>query len=426
MRISDFIATPIALADPPLLNAAGLHAPYALRIVIQMASECGIVGVSEIPGNKDVLLTLDKLKGQLIGRSVFDLNNLFAELKGLLGDTDLRGETSWDQRRFVHIFSAIEVASLDMMGKKLDCRVADLMGGPVREKVPYCGYLFFKYEGAGGKLDFNVDPNASGWMRNRQAEALHPQQIVDQANAMIDAFGFKSLKLKAGILDPEVEVDSIFALRDALGEDIPLRIDPNAVWSYETALHYGRKMQGCIEYYEDPVRGQDMMGKLRQKLDIPFATNMCTTSFGELPESIRLHSEDIILSDHHFWGGLRASVELARICDVFGRGFSMHSNSHAGISLAAMTQLGAVIKNLNYALDTHYPWQVDDILAGGKLSIIDGCVQLPDTPGLGVEIDPEALDQAHKNYKECGLEYRDDERAMQRKQPGWKFKAVRY
>src|ERR1044072_474572 len=111
-------------------------------------------------------------------------------------------------------------------------------------------------------------------------------------------------------------------------------------------------MDGIIEYLEDPARGQENMAKVRQALNIPLATNMCTTSFEDLPGSIALGSEDIILSDHHFWGGLRTSVELARICETFGRGLSMHSNSHLGISLAAMVHLGAAIPRLDYALDT--------------------------------------------------------------------------
>ena len=175
--------------------------------------------------------------------------------------------------------------------------------------------------------------------------------IVAQARSMIDAFGFGSLKLKAGILEPDVEVTAALALREAFGPKLPIRVDPNAMWSFETALAQGRRLRGAIEYLEDPVRGQKEMARFRRELDVPLATNMCTTSFDDLPSSIALGSEDIILADHHFWGGLRASMELARLCTVFGRGLSMHSNSHAGISLVAMTLLGAALPALVSALD---------------------------------------------------------------------------
>jgi glucarate dehydratase len=168
------------------------------------------------------------------------------------------------------------------------------------------------------------------------------------------------------------------------------------------------------------------MAAVRRGCSIPLATNMCTTSFDDLPGSLRHHSEDIILTDHHYWGGLHASMELASICRVFGRGVSMHSNNHAGISLAAMTHLGAAMPNLSYALDTHYPWQRDEIIVGGRVKIEDGCVAVPREPGLGVQLDRAALAKAHEAYLRCGLKERNDEIEMQKKVPGWKFAATRW
>lgn len=427
MKIEALRVTPIALGDPPLLNAAGLHAPYALRIVLELVVESGLVGISEIPGDVAVLEAFAKLAPKLRGIGVLDQARQRACIVETLGQVpDERGNRPWDARKLVHVESALEVACLDLVGKRLDCRVADLLGGPVRERVPYSAYLFFKHDGAGGPHGFGHEPEATGWWAARERPALDADQIVEQARAMIEAYGFGSLKLKAGILDPEVEVGALLALREAFGKDVPLRIDPNATWRYETALHQGRRMLGVLEYYEDPVRGQEPMARLRRELAIPLATNMCTTSFADLPSSVALGSEDIILADHHFWGGLRASVELARLCKTFGRALSMHSNSHAGISLAAMTQLGAVLPELPYALDTHYPWQRDEIVAGGKLPIRDGAVTLPDRPGLGVELDPAAVARAHARYVECGLLRRDDEIEMQKVEPGWRFVPVRY
>jgi len=428
MRIDDLRITPIALGDPPLLNASGLHAPYALRIVLEIETDAGITGLSESPGDLDVLDAFIRVQPALRGASVHDLSAIRQLLIRKFGESEqeARGDGSWDRRCVVHVLSALEVACLDAVGKRLDCRVADLLGGVVRERVPFAGYLFFKYEGAGGPLGFESDPVATGWAAARQVEALDVDGIVAQAQAMIDAYGFRSLKIKAGVFEPEIETAAALALRDTFGAAIPIRIDPNAVWSFETALRQGERLRGAIEYYEDPVRGQAEMARLRRALDIPLATNMCTTSFAELPTSFSLGSEDILLADHHFWGGLRASMELARICETFGRGLSMHSNSHAGISLAAMTHLGAALPTLRYAFDTHYPWQEDEILVGGKLRIENGSVQLPDGPGLGVELDRAALARAHARYLACGLVRRDDEAEMQKKQPGWRFQKTRY
>ncbi|MDH3651722.1 MAG: glucarate dehydratase, partial [Saprospiraceae bacterium] len=210
------------------------------------------------------------------------------------------------------------------------------------------------------------------------------------------------------------------------GNDIPLRFDPNANWSLDTGIKYGREMESILEYLEDPVRGQENMAELRRRVSTPLATNMCTTSFDELHGSFSLESEDIILSDHHFWGGLRASMELAKICQHFGRKLSMHSNSHLGISLAAMTHLGAVLPEIPYALDTHYPWQSEEIIMGGRISFEEGFVAVPSGPGLGVELDREALESLHQNYLQCGIKRRDDEGEMQKINPEWKFLATRW
>ena len=422
MRISEMHVTPIAMADPPLRNAGGLHAPYALRTIVELVTDDGISGLGEIHGGERMTRDLMDARNVVVGRDPFELNALSIALGERFGG----GETGWDSRRAARVFSPIEVACLDLIGKATGRPVVDLLGGKVRERVPYSAYLFFKHAGAGGPLGFDSDPGASGWGAARQAPALDPAGVVTQAQAMCAAYGFKSIKLKAGTLEPEVEVDTIFALREAFGPHTPLRIDPNAVWSVETAIRLAQRMEGVLEYYEDPVRGQEQMAAVARAVTMPLATNMCTTSFDDLPGSIRLQSEQIILMDHHVWGGMRASMDLARICKTWGRGLSMHSNSHLGITLAAMTHLSAAVPNLTYACDTHYPWQSEEVIAGGRFQFEDGSLPVSDEPGLGVELDRAALAALHENYKACGLTRRDDEAEMQKVEPGWRFQATRW
>ena len=427
-KIREMIITPIAIVDPPLLNAAGLHAPYALRTIVEIITYDNISGISEIPGNIHIDAALASARELLIGKDPFQLNGI-RHMLTMAFDRETaaqRGDAPWDQRKLVHIFSAIEVACMDIIGKVTGLPVVDLLGGRMRERVPFAAYLFYKYRGAGGELEFGIDPDASGWPAARQAKALDPAGIVDQARAMCKEFGFQSIKLKGGVFEPRAEVDAMFALRDAFGPGMPLRIDPNALWKVGTAIQFGREMEGLLEYLEDPTRGQANMAEVRKAVKIPLATNMCTTSFDDIPGSVALGSEDIILSDHHFWGGLRASMELTRICETFGRGLSMHSNSHLGISLAAMVHLGAALPQLPYALDTHYPWQSDEVIVGGRFKFEDGSVAVPREPGLGVELDRQALARLHQNYLSCGLTRRDDEVEMQKVVPDWKFQAVRW
>lgn len=427
MKISEMHITPIAITDPPLLNAAGLHAPYALRIIVELVTNNGIYGLGEIPGSESTRAALEDARDLVIGQDPFQMNAIEQALQAHFGEeNEDRGESPWDKRRMVHVFSAIEVACFDLIGKATGRPVVDLLGGRARDRTPFSAYLFYKYAGAGGSLGFSTDPAATGWAAARQAAALDPAGLVAQAQAMCDTFGFKSIKLKGGAMPPAEEVAAIIALREAFGPGTPLRLDPNAIWSVETAIEWGRKMEGILEYYEDPVRGQEAMAEVAQAVAIPMATNMCTTSFEDIPGSVALGSEHIILSDHHFWGGLRSSLQLSCICKTFDRGVSMHSNSHVGISLMAMAHLAAATPNLTYACDTHYPWQSEEVIVGGRIQFDEGAVVIGNEPGLGVELDREALARLHAAYNRCGLTARDDEVEMQKVNPDWKFEALRW
>lgn len=426
MYIADLRVTPIAFGDPPLHAASGLHAPYALRTIVEVVSNTGIVGISETHGGVDVQRDLEAARDLVIGRDPFRLAALEQALGGGGWSGDVQQAASglrWPPRTY----GAIEVACLDLIGKALGVPVYDLLGGRVRDRVDFSAYLFYKQAGAGGRFGFERDPDAApGWPTALQDAALDAESLVAQAKAMVEAFGFRSLKLKAGVLEPDEEVRTIRLLREAFGPDVPLRIDPNAAWSVETSLRCAKELRGLLEYYEDPTEGKQGMAEVAKQCGIPLATNMCCVSFADLPETIRLNSVQIILGDHHYWGGLRASVELARICRTWGIGLSMHSNSHLGISLAAMTHLAAAVPNLTYACDTHYPWQTEEVIVGGKLQFKDGALEVPHGPGLGVELDYEALARLHQQYLDCGLTKRDDEVEMQKIQPGWKYRRPRW
>jgi glucarate dehydratase len=237
---------------------------------------------------------------------------------------------------------------------------------------------------------------------------------------MIDAHGFGSIKLKAGVLEPALEVDCIKALRRAF-PGRPLRIDPNANWSLATAVRMAESLDGDLEYYEDPTPGLEDMAELHRRTGLPLATNMVVTDFDEFRRSVSLNSVQIVLADHHYWGGLRETQALARMCEVFGLGVSMHSNSHLGISLMAMSHAAAAVPNLTYACDTHYPWQIDEdeVILGGKLPIVDGCVRIGKGPGLGVEVDPRRLAQLHQQFLDIEIRSRDDARQMRKYRPDW-------
>jgi glucarate dehydratase len=414
MKITAVRVTPIAIKDPALLNAAGVHEPFGLRSIIEVVGANGMVGLGETYGDAPVLGLLTRAAPSLVGLSAFDVNGMLARLKALApqvstGHVEMElAPGSLASNLVTSAFSAFEVAFMDLQARTLGIPLVELLGGAVRDKVSYSAYLFYKW-------DASVDPE---YAPDPYGEAVNAEQIVQQARQMIGQYGFESIKLKAGVFDPMEEADAILALKAAFPNQ-PLRIDPNSNWSMATSLKVADKLRGSLEYYEDPTPTLEGMAALHKATGMPLASNMVVTNWAELKRSIELNSVQILLSDHHFWGGLRATQALAQTCQTFGLGLSMHSNSHLGISLMAMTHLAASVQHLSYACDTHYPWQSDEVLVGGKVPIVGGCVHLTNKPGLGVELDQDKLAELHEAFKVCRIRTRNDVAQMQRYRPEW-------
>jgi glucarate dehydratase len=419
--------TPIAFRDPPLLNAAGIHEPWALRSIIEIETGSGLVGINESYGDLPMLEALARAAPALTGLSPWALNEMETRVAALvtpaaqttsefLGQQVSLAPGTHVSKTVAKVISAFEVAMLDLQGQLANAPVVDLLGGAARPAVPFSAYLFFKYA---GHIERPYAPDPWG-------EALTPEQLVGQARRMIGEYGFQSIKLKAGALPPTQEADGILALARAF-PGAPLRIDPNGNWSVATSLSIVDRLRGVLEYYEDPAPGLDGMAAVAKDCDVPLATNMVVTDFNEFRRNVELGCQvKVVLSDHHYWGGLRATQRLSTMCQTFGLGLSMHSNSHLGISLVAMTHLAASVPHLSYACDTHYPWQDDEVVTGGRLRFEAGALKVPTTPGLGVTIDPTALARLHDNYLRCGIRHRDDLAQMRKYDPSFTGQQPRF
>jgi glucarate dehydratase len=407
IRITGARITPVAFADPPLLNTVGVHQPFALRAIIQLDTDAGLVGLGETYADTRHLARLDAAADAITGLDVFALNEIRARIAHRLAGDDAAVGTAGmitSASAVDQVFSPFEVACLDVQGHATGRPVSDLLGGKVRDEVPFSAYLFYKWAAHPGG-----EPDAWG-------EALDPAGIVAQAKRMIAEYGFTAIKLKGGVFPPDDEMKAIEALREAF-PDHPLRLDPNAAWTPQTSVKVAAGLAGILEYLEDPTPGLDGMSEVAAQSPMPLATNMCVVAFDQLAPAVAKDSVKVVLSDHHYWGGLQRSRLLAGICDTFGLGLSMHSNSHLGISLAAMVHLAGATPNLSYACDTHWPWKTEDVVKAGVLGIRDGAVAVPTTPGLGVEIDDDALAALHEQYLRCGIRDRDDTGYMQSIQP---------
>jgi glucarate dehydratase len=413
--------TPIALKDPPLLNASGVHEPYTLRSIIEIESADGVVGLAETYGDADTLTRLQAVATHLPGMGTHDL----AALEGAVrqhGSGRHRGPVldlspgTTPARALDKVFAGFETGLADLNARRAGLPLCDWLGGRTRDRVPYSAYLFYKFAQHHGR------PYADdAW-----GEAIDAAGIVRQAQTMIGQYGFGSIKLKAGVFEPDLEADALLALHAAFPKH-PLRIDPNGNWSLNTALRVADKVGAALEYYEDPVPTLADMAELHRRTGLMLATNMVVCDRPEFVANLGLGIPvQTILSDHHYWPGFRATRELAALCNTFGLKLSMHSNSHAGISLMAMTHLAASIPGLAYACDTHYPWQSEDVIRGGRVAFVDGCVLLSDAPGLGVELDHDALGALHEQFLRCGIRTRNDTQEMQKHQPDFVKRKPRF
>ncbi|MFD0152550.1 glucarate dehydratase family protein [Streptomyces sp. NPDC055721] len=433
LLVDEVRLTPILISDPPLLNVQGVHQPFTPRLVVEVITRGGVSGLGETYGDSVYLGIARPLAEAMPGRSVTDMNALFdlaAAVDPALPAAEgvdaggLRGVRTADKLR-LSVVSAFETACLDALGKTLGLPVHALLGGKVRDSVEYSAYLFYRWAAhpgatgaagtpTGAPADSPADSPTDDW-----GAALDPAGIVAQARRFDRLYGFRSFKLKGGVFEPEREIAAIRALAEEF-PGRPLRLDPNGAWSVETSLAVARELKDVLEYLEDPASGTPAMAEIAARTDVPLATNMCVTTFEEVPEAFAKGAVRIVLCDHHYWGGLRRTRELAALCRTYGVGLSMHSNTHLGISLAAMTQVAATLPELDHACDTHYPWQTEDVVTtrpvfrGGRLAVSDA-------PGLGIELDRTALAALHRRWLDDDgtLRERDDAAAMHAADPEW-------
>ncbi|MFK7860807.1 MAG: enolase C-terminal domain-like protein [Granulosicoccus sp.] len=416
MKIVEVLITPIAIPDVPLANAKGVHPSVFLRAIIQVKTDNGLIGLSEAYGAARTLTGLQRTASALEGLDPYNLRELRRRIETALPEGGgVNAPTALADHKVVDVvYSAYEIALLDIRGKEADRPLYDLLGGAVRKSIPFGGYLFYKFE----KQDLTFGPDIMG-------EVMTPDALVAQAKEFSAEYGFKSWKLKGGVLEPELEIETVLKLREAFPNH-GLRIDPMGAWTVPTAINVVKKLDGVLEYLEDPCRGMDAMAELSSHIDMPLATNLVVVEFEQIIEAVKKDAVQIVLSDHHYWGGATGAIHLGEICRAANFGVSMHSNSHLGISLAAMCHVAAATPNLTYDCDTHYPWSTKEIIKGGRPVFKNGTLQVPEGPGLGVELDEEAVAELHALYNVAMVKDRDDTDEMFKYIPDYVRKVPRW
>jgi glucarate dehydratase len=379
MKIADVRATTVAVPlEAPLRHANGAHWGRFVRTIVEVEADNGLIGLGEMGGGgESAENSIRALKTHLMGHDPLQLEQLYWKICNPTASL-------YNNRAQLH--AAIEFACIDLAGKHLGIRACDLLGGALREEIPFASYLFYRYR--------NSETGAGG---EETAE-----EMVAHAKKLKSECGFRSHKLKGGVFRPDHDLQVYRGLAAAFPGD-SLRLDPNAAWSVEDSIRIGRAIEGLRnDYFEDPCWGLEGMRRVRQFVKIPTATNTVVVNFEQLAACIRLDAIDVILLDTTFWGGLRQAWKAGVVCEKFQRGIGIHSSGELGIQLATMLHLGATLPNLSFAADAHYHHLTDDILRGGKMKYVDGKIAVPKGMGLGVELDRAKLHEYSELYRQTG------------------------
>ncbi|MBO9515265.1 MAG: glucarate dehydratase [Variovorax sp.] len=428
-RITELRVIPVAGRDSMLLNLSGAHGPFFTRNLLILTDSAGRAGVGEVPGGEKIRQTLDDARELVVGQTLGSHQGVLQRVQQAFADRDAggRGLQTFDLRTTIHAVTAIESAMLDLLGQHLGVPVAALLGeGQQRDAVEMLGYLFYVGDKAKTDLPYASDPGAGNdWFRLRHEAAMTPEAIVRLAEAARAKYGFNDFKLKGGVLRGDEEVDAVVALHERFPE-ARVTLDPNGGWLLKDAIRLGQRMRGVVAYAEDPCgaeggfSGREVMAEFRRATGLPTATNMIATDWRQMSHALALQSVDIPLADPHFWT-MAGSVRVAQTCRDWGLTWGSHSNNHFDVSLAMFTHVGAAAPGRVTAIDTHWIWQDGQRLTKAPLQIVGGHVQVPKTPGLGIELDMAEVEKAHELYLQHGLGSRDDAVAMQYLIPGWTF-----
>ncbi len=428
-RLAAMRVIPVAGQDSMLLNLSGAHGPYFTRNLLLLTDETGNTGAGEVPGGEKIRRLLEETEPLVVGQEIAGCYPILDAVWERFADRDAagRGQQTFDQRVTIHAMTAIESAVLDLLGQFLGVPVAMLLGeGRQRTSVPVLGYLFFVGDSGKTSLGYRQPgARASGWFRLRDEEAMTPNAIVRLAEAAQAQYGFNDFKLKGGVLAGPQEIAAVAALHERFPQ-ARITLDPNGAWSLKEAVALCMRKQDVLAYAEDPCgpemgfSGREIMAEFRKATGLPTATNMIATNWRELEHAIALHAVDIPLADPHFWT-MRAAIRVSQTCREHGLTWGAHSNNHFDISLAMVTHVAASAVGKITAVDTHWIWQDGQHLTHNPLRIENGAIAVPERPGLGIDLDLDAIAQANELYQTKGLGSRDDAAAMQFLIPDWQF-----
>lgn len=345
--------------------------PSGAAVLVRLETADGVVGWGEASGLFHPTMplalirdTIKSLEPLVIGSRAQDMERLLARAYADAGWHFARGLANY-------ALSGIEMACWDIVGKLAGMPLCDLFGGRVRPRVDF---MWFVYRDS--------------------IEAM----LAEAREAV--AGGFDTIYVKVG-WDAAEDVAVVRALREELGSGVRLRVDANEAWSPGVATRMIRALERYdLEFVEQPTMAQDLAGLAEVRRRV--ATPICADQGARTPHDVlavaRAGAADLISVCPGDAGGLLAARKAAAIAEAAGMPVFIHSNIELGIATAAHVHLAAALPNCHYASQTEYQLLAGDVLAGEGLALADGAMEVPDAPGLGIEVDTDRVEHYHEEF----------------------------
>jgi len=369
MRITGLRATPVAVPfrEDELWAFGGRRG--MVSILLEIDTDDGLVGLGEAsayPSADIVLAVLRSIEPLVVGEDAFAIERIMKRIN-IVGTWHHVKATSPG-------IGAVEMACWDLVGKACGQPLVNLFGGRVRDRVEYFYYL------------------------SRKPAA----EIGADARRGVAA-GFRTLYLKVGADDPRDDIDRVEAVRDAAGPDALIRVDANEAWSSAAAIRIVGEMERFgLELVEQPVSGRNLpeMAYVRGRIASPMLANEASWTRYDQLEVIRHGAADVLSVDNQMDGGLLNLKRSAGMCEVAGLPVLKHSLGELGVAMYAAAHVMAATPNFLYANQGYASLLSDDIVLGASpLPYVDGCLELPTGPGIGVQLDRERVARYAELYQ---------------------------
>lgn len=368
IKITGLKATPINIPLEKPMWWTGGHYPGTSKTIIEVETDQGLVGLGEAP-SIDVIGHIEGMGERLIGADPLDI----AACESLcLPPWQIVQNT--DDSSVVKAFGAIEIALWDLRGKVTDEPLYRLLGGAARKEIPFTEYFGY-----------------------REGREMCPEAVADYCVQMHEQHGSTMFEGKLILGDPELEIDTVKAIRQAIGRKAMLRLDSNMQWSLPTAIRVFREIEPYdIRNYEDPVATFEEMAELRKHSSIQISTHV-----PDIRRAVALGAPDYIVTNFAVLGGIARAVRFIGACEAMGVGFWCYSGD-AGIATAAYLHMSAAMPWITEPSQSLFRWQIGDVVHGGPFRQTNNTISVPEGPGLGVELDRDALATWHKHLVENG------------------------